>query len=203
MNNSMMSQIAQWLKEGRDDAEDLVDLPWKVEIEDGTLEAQHPKIPFILYVREDENFIRLRVYTGIETALWNQEERLNITRTLLILNANVDLLKYVLEGLNEEVVLRIDLDKSSFKKKVFEDALVALLTGLYLMVRALKMEEEFSQQLLERVIGMVRERMEAGATRTDIINFLTQTVGLKRNEAEEIVDEIMKSIKKEDLKGYM
>ncbi len=203
MNNSMMSQIAQWLKEGRDDAEDLVDLPWKVEIEDGVLEAQHPKIPFILYVREDENFIRLRVYTGIETALWNQEERLNITRTLLILNANVDLLKYVLEGLNEEVVLRIDLDKSSFEKKVFEDALVALLTGLYLMVRALKMEEEFSQQLLERVIGMVRERMEAGATRMDIINFLTQTVGLNKNEAEEIVDEIMKSIKKEDLKGYM
>ncbi len=203
MNNSMMSQIAQWLEEGRDDAEDLVDLPWKVEFEDGVLEAQHPKIPFILYVREDENFIRLRVYTGIETALWNQEERLNITRTLLILNANVDLLKYVLEGLNEEVVLRIDLDKSSFEKKVFEDALVALLTGLYLMVRALKMEEEFSQQLLERVIGMVRERMEAGATRIDIINFLTQTVGLNRNEAEEIVDEIMKSIKKEDLKGYM
>ena len=203
MNNSMMSQIAQWLKEGRDDAEDLVDLPWKVEIEDGVLEAQHPKIPFILYVREDENFIRLRVYTGIETALWNQEERLNITRTLLILNANVDLLKYVLEGLNEEVVLRIDLDKSSFEKKVFEDALVALLTGLYLMVRALKMEEEFSQQLLERVIGMVRERMEAGATRMDIINFLTQTVGLNKNEAEEIVDEIMKSIKKDDLKGYM
>ena len=198
----VIEKIEKWLKEGRDDAEDLVDLPWNVRYENGILIAEHPKIPFTLYVKDDENYVRLRVYPGINTALLNQDERLEITRALMILNGNVDLLKFTLEGIDESVVLRIDLDKASFDKKVFEDSLTSLLAGLYLMVRALHLEEEFSKQLLDRVVGMVKERLNSGATRDSLIKFLVTKVGLKEDNAKEIIDEVIKNIKKEDLKDY-
>ncbi len=198
----VIEEIEKWLKKGRDDAEDLVDLPWNVKNENGVLIGEHPKIPFILYVKEDDKFVRLRVYTGINTALLNQEERLEITRALMLLNGDVDLLKYTLEGLDESVVLRIDLDKASFTKKVFEDALTSILAGLYLMVRTLHLEEEFSQQLMDRVVGMVKDRLESGATRDNLVKFLIEKVGLKKDNAEEIIDEVMKNIKKENLVDY-
>ncbi len=198
----MLDDIEKWLVEGREDAQDLVDLPWKVRREGNTLQAQHPKIPFILYVTEDMKFIRLRVFTGIETAVDDVKDRLKIARTLLILNGSVDYLKFALEGLNEEVVLQIDIGKKYFSKGLFEDAIASMVTGLYLMVKALDIEEEFREQLFMRLIGLIKERMSEGATKDDLIDFLINRVGLKKKDAEQIVDEIIKGMK-QDVKGYM
>ena len=198
----MIDDIQKWLVEGTEKAQDLVDLPWKVKRDGNTLQAQHPKIPFILYVTEDLNFIRLRVFTGIETAVEELKDRLRITRALLILNGSVDYLKFTLEGLNEEVVLRIDLGKKYFTKALFEDAIASLVTGLYLMVKALDMEEEFKEQLFVRLIGLIKERLNEGATKEDLITFLIHRVGLKKQDAENIVDEIIKGMN-QDVKGYM
>ncbi len=198
----LLDEIEKWLREGNDDAQDLVDLPWNVERENNTLMAQHPKIPFILYVSEDDNFIRLRVYTGIETAVEDTKERLKIARALLLLNGSADYLKFALEGINEEVVLQIDLGKKYFTKGVFEDSIAAMVTGMYMMVRALGLEEEFQDQLFARLVGLVKERLSEGAKREDVVKFLINRVGLKKKDAEEIVDEIMKSMDK-DIKGYM
>ncbi len=198
----MLDDIEKWLVEGTEDAQDLVDLPWKVIREGNTLQAQHPKIPFILYVTEDMKFIRLRVFTGIETAVEDVKERLKIARTLLILNGSVDYLKFALEGLNEEVVLQIDLGKKYFSKELFEDAIASMVTGLYLMVKALDIEEEFKEQLFMRLIGLIKERLSEGATKDDLIDFLINRVGLKKRDAEQIVDEIIKGMK-QDVKGYM
>ncbi|AGB05239.1 hypothetical protein AciM339_1382 [Aciduliprofundum sp. MAR08-339] len=198
----LLDEIEKWLREGNDDAQDLVDLPWNVERENNTLMAQHPKIPFILYVSEDDNFIRLRVYTGIETAVEDTKERLKIARALLLLNGSADYLKFALEGINEEVVLQIDLGKKYFNKGVFEDSIAAMVTGMYMMVRALDLEEEFQNQLFARLVGLVKERLSEGAKREDVVKFLINRVGLKKKDAEEIVDEIMKSMDK-DIKGYM
>ncbi len=199
----LIEEIAKWLREGHDDADNLVDLPWNVKISENTLNAEHPKVPFTLYVMEDQRFIRARVYTGIETAIMEMEDRLKIARTLLILNANVDLVKFVLSGLNEEVVLRVDIDKKVLTKDVFEDVLVALLTSLYGMVKALNLEKEFSMQIMERVKGMIRDKINSGAKRDDIIEFLVKRIGMNKNNAEEVVDEIMKRLKKEEnIKGY-
>jgi len=198
----LLDEIEKWLREGNDDAQDLVDLPWNVERENNTLMAQHPKIPFILYVSEDDNFIRLRVYTGIETAVEDTKERLKIARALLLLNGSADYLKFALEGINEEVVLQIDLGKKYFNKGVFEDSIAAMVTGMYMMVRALDLEEEFQNQLFARLVGLVKERLSEGAKREDVVKFLVNRVGLKKKDAEEIVDEIMKSMDK-DIKGYM
>ena len=198
----MLEDIEKWLVEGSEDAQDLVDLPWKVRREGNTIQAQHPKIPFILYVTEDLNFIRLRVFTGIETAVEEVKERLKIARTLLILNGSVDYLKFALEGLNEEIVLQIDLGKKYFNKNLFEDSIASLVTGLYLMVRALNIEEEFREQLFMRLIGLIKERLSEGASKEELITFLINRVGLKKKDAEEIVDEIIKGMK-QDIKGYM
>ncbi len=198
----MIDEIEKWLVEGSEDAQDLVDLPWKVEREGNMLVAQHPKIPFYLYVSEGENTIKLRVYTGIETAVEETKDRLKILRSLMILNGAVDYLKFVLEEINEEVVLRVDLSKKHFSKDVFEDAIGTLLTGMYLMVKVLGMEEEFREELFTRIVGMVRERLSEGASRGDLIKFLTGRVGLNQKDAEEIVDEIIKNLNT-DVKGYM
>ncbi|EDY35891.1 hypothetical protein ABOONEI_1090 [Aciduliprofundum boonei T469] len=198
----LLDDIEKWLKEGTEDAQDLVDLPWNVEREGNALVAQHPKIPFILNVMEDENFIRLRVYTGIETAIEELKERLRIIRALMILNGGVDYLKFALEGINEEVVLQVDLGKKYFNKGMFEDSIASILTGMYMMVKALDMEEEFRDELFARLVGMVKERLNEGASRDDLIKFLTKRVGLNKKDAEQVVDEIMKSMNK-DVKGYM
>ncbi|MGC8496955.1 MAG: DNA-binding protein [Thermoplasmata archaeon] len=193
-------EITQWLTSGSDKSEDPIDLIWNIREENGTLIADHPKVPFSLYISIDTHFVRMSVFTGLNTALLDPVQRLDISRKLLFLNDRIDLVKYVIRGINEEIVLRSELDLIAIAKKEFDDVLTGLITALFLMIKEFKLEEQFNKELSERVILMIKERMEKGATKQDLLDFLVNKVGMDSNSADKLLNEIIKSTEEVPIK---
>jgi hypothetical protein len=193
-------EITQWLTSGSDKSEDPIDLIWNVREESGTLIADHPKVPFTLYISIDTHFVRMSVFTGLNTALLDPVQRLDISRKLLLLNDRIDLVKYVIRGVNEEIVLRSELDLIAIAKKEFDNVLTGLITALFLMIKEFKLEEQFNKELSERVILMIKERMDKGATKQDLLDFLVNKVGMDSNSADKLLNEIIKSTQEVPIK---
>ena len=195
---SMMNikdEIKKWLTSGSDSKEDVLDMVWSLKENNNLIIAEHPKIPFILYIFIDEKFVRLMANTEVDTALLDPTERLDIYRKLLILNDRVNLVKYVISGTDEEIVLKADLDQGTFSKDEFKEAIEGIITSLYLMIKELNLEEEFNKMVNDRIVSMIQEKIKEGATESDLLLFLTKKVGLDKDSARKILDEI---VKKED-----
>ncbi|MGC8610096.1 MAG: cyclic nucleotide-binding/CBS domain-containing protein [Thermoplasmata archaeon] len=196
-------EIVSWLTSGTEKTDDLLDLQWDVKIYKNEIVAEHPKVPFILHIIINQYTLRLEVYTGIETALLDVVQRLDISRKLLFLNDRITLAKFTIRGINEEIILTSELDLISFSKEELSDSLSGMVTAMFMMVRELKIEEEFNKQLAMRVIMMVRDRMSKGETKDDIINFLINKVGMDRENAEKLYDEIIQQEKGTDTSAYL
>ncbi|NJE05496.1 DNA-binding protein [Thermococcus sp. M36] len=191
------SSVLQWLREGDDSAEDIVDLPWAVrEVHPGTYLAEHPRMPFSLIVTFSDEFVHLVVPLGLETFPMMKDEKLKVYHTLLRLNDRVNLMKFALAGMNDDVYLRVDLDKKALGKEEFNDALSALLVGLLSAVSELGLEDEFEREVFDRIVAMVLDRLQKGATREELLRFLTVKVGMDEKDALGLLEEIM-AIKKE------
>lgn len=200
----MNDRILEWLRTGRDEAEDIIDLPWEVKkVGETHYVAEHPKIPFLLNIVFADDFIRLAVPSGIETMAMRLEERLKTYHTLLVLNERMNMLKFTLSGMNDEITLRVDLDEKSLEKEEFNDALTALLVGMNVLMNSLGLTEEFREAIFERLSMLIIERLQRGMGEAEILSFLTKKVGLNREEARALLSEIKKVIKGDDEMGYL
>ncbi|WP_297469095.1 DNA-binding protein [Thermococcus sp.] len=196
----VLEKVLGWLSSGNDDANDIVDLPWTVkQLEPNLYMAEHPRMPFTLLVSFGDGFIRLLVPMGLETFSMTKDEKLKVYHALLKLNAEINLMKFILMGMNDDVYLAVDLDSSTLGKKEFNDALSALLFGLLSAVSALGLESEFESLLRERVLAMVYERLRKGASREELLEFLVSKVGMPRKEALALLSEVLPE---EDERGY-
>ena len=185
------SKVVEWLKSGTDSAKDIVDLPWTLrELQPGTYLAEHPRMPFSLMVVFSEEFVHLIVPLGLETLSMSIEDRLKVYHTLLRLNDGVNMMKFTLSGMNDEVYLRVDLDKKTLGKGEFNDALTALMVGLMSAVSELGLEESFAREVFNRIVEMIVERMQRGASRGDLMKFLTVKVGMSPEDAESLLDQV-------------
>ncbi len=192
------ANVLQWLTAGEDNAADIVDLPWKVEeIEKGVYYAEHPSVPMHLMVAFSDNFVHLIVPTTIETANMDPEERLHIYETLMWLNDKVHMMKYAIGGEEKSIRLRVDLDKITLGKEEFNNALVALVIGVLVGVKALGIEMEFMQKVLQRLIDMLVYRIENGASEEELMNFLTHTVGMDVRDARDLLDAVTNAMERE------
>lgn len=192
------NEVINWLRSGRDDAKDIVDLPWNVrEIEPHKYLAEHPKMPFQLLLIFTGDFIRLLVPFGLETISLETADRMKVYRILLKLNDQINLMKFVLSDINDNVYLRVDLDKKTLGKEEFNDALTALLLGMLTGVSALGLEEKFQQELFDRIVGMVLERLQGGASRSELEEFLVRKVGMSKTDAENLLSQILAAISSE------
>ncbi|NJE30106.1 DNA-binding protein [Thermococcus sp. 18S1] len=199
--DDMEARVLGWLKAGDDTAEDIVDLPWSVkEIQPNTYVAEHPRMPFSLLVVFSEGFIHLLVPLGLETFSMTNDDKLKIYHTLLRLNDQVNMMKFTLSGMNDDVYLRVDLDKKTLGKEEFNDALTALLIGLLSSVSALGLEEAFAQEIFDRIVGMVVDRVDKGASREELMKFLTVKVGMTVEDAKNLLDEVFAA--KRSLEGH-
>ncbi|WP_461866377.1 DNA-binding protein [Thermococcus sp.] len=199
VEEDLESRIIGWLQEGHDDARDIIDFPWIVNnIAPGKYTAEYPKMPFVLNLIFGEGFVYLIVPLGVDTLALPTDERLKIYHTLLRLNGSLNLLKFTLSGMNDDIMLRVDLDKKTLGRDEFNDALTALLLGINEVVRALGLEEDFAQSVFEHVIGMVIERMEKGATKAELMDFLVAKVGLSKEDAEALLNQIFNSVRGTD-----
>ena len=184
-------EVIKWL-EGKDDSTgNLVDIPWKIQDFDKYLVLENEKIPFSIYLVFEGTVLRIFLRTGIETAVIDTQERLGIYRTLLLLNRQLDLVKFMLDGMNEEVISRVDLEMVSLSKEELNVGLNTLLSSLYLMVRALKLEKEFQEKVSERMMLMIQEMINQGKSREDIKTFLVTRIGMNKDDSEKILNQLL------------
>ena len=186
-------EILSWVAKGNEDASNLVDLPWKITETDNVVILQNDQVPFSIFLTFGEAIMRMHLRSGIETAVLENQPRLSIYRTLLLLNRQLDLVKFMLEGMNEEVVARVDLELVNLSKEEFNDGMNTLLSSIYLMVRALKLEDQFREGITQRMIMMVQDMIRQGKAREDILAFLTDRIGLPKDQAEQVLKEMIGS----------
>lgn len=184
-------QVIQWLASGDETSTNLVDIPWKVRDLDKFLVLESDKVPFSLFLSFEEKIVKIFFRTGIETAVLENQPRLAIYRTLLLLNRQIDLVKFMLDGMNEEVVSRVDLELEGLSKVELNEGLNTLLSSIYLMIRALKLEEQFQAEITQRMVMMVQDMVSQGKSRDDIENYLVAKVGLSKEDAEILLNKLI------------
>jgi hypothetical protein len=194
-------QVIQWLAGGDETSTNLVDIPWKVRDLDKLLVLESDKVPFSLFLSFEEKTVKIFFRTGIETAVLENQPRLAIYRTLLLLNRQIDLVKFMLDGMNEEVVSRVDLELEGLTKAELNEGLNTLLSSIYLMIRALKLEEQFQAEVTQRMVMMVQDMINQGKSRDDIENYLVAKVGLNKEDAEILLNKLIGQSASKDHSG--
>lgn len=184
-------EIIGWLTAEKTGAKRLIDLKWEVKQVGNLCTVRNDNVPFTILLLFTENTVRTFVDTGIETATLRSAPRLSIYRTLLILNRQVELVKFMLDGINENIFARVDLELLHLTRSEFDDGLNTLLSALYLMVKALKLEEQFNKQIIDRMVATILDLNREGKSRKDIVNFLVERIGFTEKDAEKMVDEIL------------
>lgn len=194
-------QVIQWLAGGDETSTNLVDIPWKVRDLDKFLVLESDKVPFSLFLSFEDKTVKIFFRTGIETAVLENQPRLAIYRTLLLLNRQIDLVKFMLDGMNEEVVSRVDLELEGLTKAELNEGLNTLLSSIYLMIRALKLEEQFQAEVTQRMVMMVQDMINQGKSRDDIENYLVAKVGLNKEDAEILLNKLIGQSASKDHSG--
>ena len=191
-------QILGWLGNGKTTGRKLIDLEWKISRKGEYYTLENEKVPFTLMLFfRDNKIVQVKLDTGIETATAQSRNRLVTYRTLLLMNSQVARVKYMLEGINESVVSCVDMDMQTITKSELDEGLNALLSSLYMMVRALHLEEEFNKQIVDRMLMLVSEMQEEGKSKVEIVDFLKSRMGFREEDAKRIVEEFLT----EDLRG--
>ena len=194
-------KFSTWLKEGKEDAPNLLDYPWDVDVKevegqpDKTLIiSSHPKIPFNVEIVVGKHFANLVINPVIPTDAMDATERMRIYKKLLHLNTELNLMKAGLVGHDDNPVIQVDLDLESLNKHEFNDALTLLVVGAHNMIKILGLTEEMEQFMLNRFKVMVAMMLQAGESKENIMDFLTQRGGLDKDSAKVVVEVTQKEM---------
>jgi len=199
--DKVFNQLVKWLREGSDTAKNPVDWPWEVEIEEDedfkVAKAFHPNAMLELQVAADysSGLIRLVLDPLYPTKFLNNDERLKLYYSLLRMNAETGLVKTALVGDDDGVVFVVDLDPKSLGKAEFNDAIEQLYLAAGAFVKAVGWEDEVSKMFMETVASLLLDKIEKGASREEIIAYLTTKLRLSREEAERIADALFAGAK--------
>ncbi|RLG90382.1 MAG: hypothetical protein DRO16_02310 [Thermoprotei archaeon] len=203
--SEVLNQIITWLKQGKPGADKLVDFPWEVEEKDNnTYIAIHPMFPIKIFIGCDEEIgvIRLQTILDVETISLNNDERLVLYHKLLKLNAS-PLTKFILVGDEDLPAIAVDLSTKTLGKDEFNDALALLLATVNASIKLLGLEEVYSSKLFMELLNLVKKHIEEGWGREKLINYLIKNAKLKKEQAVEIVDSLLKGLERVGTGPYM
>ncbi len=124
-------KIIEWLETEDLDSDRIVDDRWAVEEKDDGLHAETYRMPFQLiiepYEEEDENgssYMSLILHSGFNTSKLKEHEMVYLYRKMLKMNTQSQMTKYCLvSDIEDEPIIRTDLDFASLNKEEFEEAL--------------------------------------------------------------------------------
>lgn len=198
--NEVITELARWLKEGRPDADNLIDFPWEVEVlmKKHSIRALHPRFPIEINIvcSDESKSIRAMVSTNIPTINLDNKERVMIYRKLLRLNT-LPIAKTLLYGDGDYIGVASDTSIYSLGKKEFNDILAFLLALLVTAAKEVGFEEELYRRVMEELARLVAKYFEKGWSREKLVRYLIETVGMSPSDAEEFLEAI--GIKTRDL----
>ncbi len=198
LEEDFMERIYKWLIEGREDADNIVDLRWQVirerKDEKGRLEyfrVTHPSIPINLLVLRGEGFgkaplVRLVVETMLETRDLEPEAKLKLYRILLYA-AKLPYVKYYLFGDSDRIAIAADIDPTSLSKEEFNHILTSLVYGYAALAEVEGLKEEFMSEQTLVLFALVRAYQEKGLSKDEAVRKLIKN-GLEKDMAQKLVD---------------
>jgi hypothetical protein len=194
-------KFKQWLEEGEEGAEKILQYPWDVEVKEiegdtpkDLIIASHPKIPFNVEVVVGKHFANLVINPIIPTDAMDATERMRIYKKLLHLNTDLNLMKAGLIGYDDNPVIQVDLDLESLNELEFNDALTLVIVGAHNMIKILGLAEEMQEFMLQRFKAIVAQKVEDGENTDSILDFLINRGGLDQGSAQAIVDLTIKEM---------
>ncbi|MBN1389941.1 MAG: hypothetical protein JXA22_04795 [Candidatus Thermoplasmatota archaeon] len=193
--------ISDWLKQGSDGADKLLDYPWDIDVrslEDNSertlISASHPKIPFNVEIVVGKHFANLVINPIIPTDAQDPTERMRIYKKLLHLNTELNMMKAGLVGYDDNPVIQVDLDLEYLNKLEFNNALTLLVVGAHNMITILGLTDEMEAFILNRFKAIVATKLSEGNTKESIIDFLVNRGGLDKESAKNVVDMTLREI---------
>jgi hypothetical protein len=203
MQMEWTEKFKQWLEQGEEGAEKLLEYPWDVEVKQiegdtpkDLIIASHPKIPFNIEVVVGTHFANLVINPVIPTDAMDSTERMRIYKKLLHLNTDLNLMKAGLIGYDDNPVIQVDLDLESLNEDEFNDALTLVIVGAHNMIKILGLADEMQEFMLQRYKALVAQKVQDGETKDKIMDFLVNRGGLDKGSAQTIVDLTMKEMTK-------
>ncbi len=200
--NEWTEMFSNWLKEGKEDSESLLDIPWDLEIRkvEGTdndlILATHPKIPFNIEVVVTKHYANLVINPIIPTDALDVPERMRLYKKLLHLNTDLNLMKAGLVGCDDNPVIQVDLDLHSLSKLEFNDALTLLVVGAHNLIKILDLTKEMEEFMVNKYKTIVSEKLASGESKEQILEFLTERAGLQPNDAKSFLDQMIDLLEK-------
>ncbi|MEA3558711.1 MAG: hypothetical protein U9R75_05590 [Candidatus Thermoplasmatota archaeon] len=200
-------EIAKWLKEGKEGAENLLDYPWdirkeKVEGQEdkALIVASHPKIPFNIEVVVGKHFANLVINPVIPTDAMDPTERMRLYKKLLHLNTDLNLMKAGLVGYDDKPIIQVDLDFESLSYNEFNDALSLLIVGAQNLINIMGLTQEMQEFMANRFIAIIAAKLQEGETVEQIQDFLVNRGGLDDDSAKQLITQTSLLMKKKEEK---
>lgn len=208
MEEEWKTKFVKWLEEEIADSDKPLDEHWDVEVKEENkniwIKAENPKMPFSIFIHLHKGFASLQIYTGLETKFLDSEDRLRIYGTLLLLNGKWKMVKYVLAGTKDEIIIVTDLDLASLSKEEFSHALTVTLFALYDMINELNLGEGYKMLQLGHIYDIITKKSEEGKTSEEIAEYIEKTFGIEHDVAKEMVNVVLKGEESDkNLKGYL
>ncbi len=206
MKTGKAELIEKWLKEGTDEAENIIDLPWDVEKEvneeDGyiLLLAKHLRFPIPLLFRIDDYNTTIAMQINYATDSLDTRERMEIYRNLLKINTEIPYVKVGLVGDDLYILLFGEVETKAVDHDLLNDYMEVLMNGLYKVATVLNLEEDLLNLTLENIVSFVDNKRKSGMKKNEIEEYLAKKLGMPKEQVSEIVNKIYEaSDKREDL----
>ncbi len=199
-----MEKVVSWLEE-ENGGKRLVNQKWEVTPLEGTdvIMATTEGLPFSIGIEVTEKFVNLVIYTGIETAVLPNQERLKLYRDLLLLNNENQMMKFLIAGREETIGIRVDLDVMTLGKLEFNDALSSLIIGAETLRAVLSTDQNQSQEEgADKIEEIIAAELESGRSADSVINDLV-SAGMSKEDATAIVKEISRKLNIEGRDRYI
>ncbi|MDG6220714.1 MAG: hypothetical protein QCI38_04615 [Candidatus Thermoplasmatota archaeon] len=202
-----LEKFSEWLESEKKGSKSMVDEKWTVEVdaENSQLRASSIFSPFLLKIdiykdldgAHKTAYANIVVDTGLATSALTIDKKMNTYRKLLILNDRSQMVKYTLNGMDEVVNIRTDLDLANLNKSEFNDALMHTISAGVTLATTLGFEEEYEEGWMKAIVAtFVTDIVEGKRTMEGVKDKLVKTLGFEDEAASQMV-EIIEGLLKE------
>ena len=194
INEKWTPKVRKWLEEGKDDAEEIVDIPWDIALEEREkydyIRASLPSIPFSIDIHVGEEFIALYLDMKYSTDVMDVKEKMRLYKKLLLMNRDFNTMKTTLSGDEDSIVICVDLDLASLNKTEFSNALSSLVLGSTQVIKILDMGDEIYKFMMARTMLAIAEMHRGGKSKSDIKAYLLNRVGVDEEMATTMISKL-------------
>ena len=206
MKTKKAELVEKWLKEGSDDAKNIIDLPWEVEKEIDkeddsiVLVAKHLRFPMPIIFRIDDYNTTVIMQINYPTDSLDSRERMEIYRDLLKINTEIPYVKVGLIGDDLYIVILGEIETKAVDHDILNDYMEVLMNGLFKVAQSLGLEEDLLELTIENIVSFVDSKKKSGMKKSEIEDYLAKKLAMPKEQVADIVSKIFgEEDKKEDL----